>query len=127
MPTVDYCEHGPGCPEHTIRADYPETAELAELREVYATQGSEAAGACHKRQQQNRQRRYRNTDRKRYAAIALERNLRLAAEKLAERKLATERAAAQKNGTEPIETKKPPASTMQESAAATEQEVLSIA
>jgi hypothetical protein len=94
MPTVDYCEHGPGCPEHTIRADYPETAELAELREVYATQGSEAAGACHKRQQQNRQRRYRNTDHKRYAAIALERNLRLAAERLAERKLA-ERAAPQ--------------------------------
>ena len=44
MPTVAYCEHGPGCPEHTIRADYPETPELAELREVYATQGLEAVG-----------------------------------------------------------------------------------
>jgi hypothetical protein len=95
MPTVDYCEHGPGCPEHTIRADYPETAELAELREVYQTQGVDAMGACHKRQQHNRQRRSMNTARKRYAAIALERNLRLAAEKLAERKLAAQQAVAQ--------------------------------
>ena len=32
----------PGCPEHTIRADYPETPELAELREIQATLGNEA-------------------------------------------------------------------------------------
>jgi hypothetical protein len=70
MPTVDYCQHGPGCPEHTIRADYPETPETAELREVYETQGGEAMGACHKRQQHNRQRRSMNTARKRYAAVA---------------------------------------------------------
>jgi hypothetical protein len=109
MPTVTYCEHGPGCPEHTIRADYPETAELAELREVYATQGSEAAGACHKRQQHNRQRRPMNTARNRYAAIALERNLRLAAERLAERKLA-ERAVPQAQETDSEVAKKQPVS-----------------
>jgi hypothetical protein len=109
MPTVAYCEHGPGCPEHTIRADYPETAELAELREVYATQGADALGACHKRQQHNRQRRYSNTARKRYAAIALERNLRLAAERLAERKLA-ERAAPQEQETHSEVAKKQPVS-----------------
>ena len=91
MPTVSYCKDGPGCPEHTIRADYPFTAETEELREVYETQGTEAVGLRHKQLQSNRQRRYVRTDRKRYAAIALEKNLRLAAERLAERKLAEER------------------------------------
>ncbi len=99
MPTVSYCKDGPGCPEHTIRADYPETPETVELREVFETQGSEAMGACHKRQQHNRQRRYSNTARKRYAAIALEKNLRLAAERLAEQKLAERAAAAKKPST----------------------------
>jgi len=88
MPTVDYCTHGPGCPEHTIRADYPETPELAELREIQATQGQDAMVDRYKQQQRNQRRRYNNTSRKRYAAIALEKNLRLAAERLAERKLA---------------------------------------
>jgi hypothetical protein len=88
MPTVDYCRHGPGCPEHTIRADYPETPELAELREIQATQGEDAMVDRYKQQQRNQRRRYNNTSHKRYAAIALEKNLRLAAERLAERKLA---------------------------------------
>ena len=88
MPTVDYCTHGPGCPQHTIRADYPETPELAELREIEATQGTDAMVDRYKQQQRNQHRRYLNTSRKRYAAIALEKNLRLAAERLAERKLA---------------------------------------
>jgi len=88
MPTVDYCDHGPGCPQHTIRADYPETPELAELREIEATQGTDAMVDRYKQQQRNQRRRYINTSRKRYAAIALETNLRLAAERLAERKLA---------------------------------------
>jgi hypothetical protein len=88
MPTVDYCKHGPGCPEHTIRADYPETPELAELREIQQTQGMDAATERYKQQQRNRHRRHIVTDRKRYAAIALEKNLRLAAERLAEQKLA---------------------------------------
>jgi len=88
MPTVDYCDHGPGCPQHTIRADYPETPELAELREIQATLGTDARVDRYKQQQRNQRRRYHNTSRKRYAAIALEKNLRLAAERLAERKLA---------------------------------------
>ncbi len=88
MPTVDYCKHGPGCPEHTIRADYPETPELAELREIQQTQGMDAAIERYKQQQRNRHRRHIVTGRKRYAAIALEKNLRLAAERLAEQKLA---------------------------------------
>ncbi len=127
IPTVDYCEHGPGCPEHTIRADYPETAELAELREVYEHQGADAAGACHKRQQQNRQRRYFNTERKRYAAIALEKNLRLAAERLAERKLA-ERTTEAKTETSGSDTSpKKPASFADEWAALAAKEAESIA
>jgi hypothetical protein len=126
MPTVDYCKHGPGCPEHTIRADYPETPELAELREIQETQGMDAATARYKQQQRNRHRREVVVGRKRYAAIALEKNMRLAAERLAEQKLA-ERAAAQNVELEPIETRKPPARTIQENAAATEQEALSIA
>ena len=88
MPTVDYCQHGPGCPEHTIRADYPETPELAELHEIQQTQGMDAAIERYKQQQRNQRRRHVAAGRKRYAAIALEKNLRLAAERLAEQKLA---------------------------------------
>ncbi len=91
MPTVDYCDHGPGCPEHTIRADYPETPELAELREIKATQGMDAVTERYKQQQRNQRRREVKVGRKRYVAIALEKNMRLAAERLAERKLARAR------------------------------------
>jgi hypothetical protein len=110
MPTVDYCKHGPGCPEHTIRADYPETPELAELREIKATQGMDAVVVRYKQQQRNRRRRHIVTSRKRYAAIALEKNLRLAAERLAEQKLATQAAA-----------KKPPVSASPDAQSATEE------
>jgi hypothetical protein len=92
MPTVAYCDHGPGCPQHTIRIDYPETPELAELREIKETQGMDAVTERYKQQQRNHRRREVLVGRKRYAAIALEKNMRLAAERLAERKLA-ERAA----------------------------------
>ncbi len=88
MPTVDYCSHGPGCPEHTIRADFPETPELAELHEIRETQGMDAAIERYKQQQRNQRRRHVAVGRKRYAAIALEKNMRLAAERLAEQKLA---------------------------------------
>ena len=94
MPTLAYCKDGPGCPEHTIRADYPYTPETEELRDVLETQGQDAATVRYKQQQRNRQRRYVNADRKRYAALALQKNLRLAAERLAEQKLAAEKAAA---------------------------------
>jgi len=132
MPTVDYCKHGPGCPEHTIRADYPETAELAELREIKATQGMEAVADRHKQQQRNRRRRHVTTDRKRFAAIALEKNIRLAAERLAAQKLAADKTAAHKEAAqtaqpELVETKKPPARAVPEPAPATQKEAESIA
>src|SRR5271165_7614796 len=120
MPTVAYCKHGPGCPEHTIRADYPETADLAELREIKATQGDEAMGIRYKQQQHNQHRRHMNTSHKRFAAIALEKNLRLAAEKLAEQKLA-QRAAAQNVEPGLIENKKPPISDGPDAQSATEE------
>ncbi len=104
MPTVDYCDHGPGCPEHTIRVDYPETPELAELREIKAAQGMDAAIERYKQQQRNHRRREVTVGRKRYAAIALEKNMRLAAERLAEQKLA------ERETQEKLTAKKPPAS-----------------
>ena len=112
MPTVAYCKDGPGCPEHTIRADYPETPELAELREIKATQGMDAVAERYKQQQRNHHRRQVAVGRKRYAASALEKNLRLAAERLAERKLA---ARAEQNVEPPTSatTRKPPTSVEQ--------------
>ena len=88
MPTVNYCDHGPGCPDHTIRVDFPITPEAIELREVFETGGEAALVARHKQQQRNQRRRQVAIGRKRYAAIALEKNMRIAAERLAERKLA---------------------------------------
>ena len=114
MPTVAYCKHGPGCPEHTIRVDYPETPELAELREIEATQGIDAVSDRYKQQQRNQHRRHMNTSRKRYAAIALEKNLRLAAERLAEQKLA------ERDAQEKLAAKKPPASVSVENAETSE-------
>jgi len=139
MPTMSYCKDGLGCPEHTIRADYPETPELAELREIQATQGDEAMGIRYQQQQRNRRRRHIVTSRKRYAAIALEKNMRLAAERLAEQKL-SERASAQPAAQEgcPIppsfggvglssDTTRKPVTSTTTGAAATEQEALCIA
>jgi hypothetical protein len=116
MPTVDYCQHGPGCPEHTIRADYPITPESIELREALETGGEPALVARHKQQQRNRNRRLLTSSRKRYAAIALEKNLRLAAERLAERKLA------EKQAQEDLAARKPPASAASGDTIATKEE-----
>ncbi len=102
MPTVDYCQHGPGCPEHTIRADYPETPELAELHEIQQTQGMDAAIERYKQQQRNQRRRQVAVGRRRYAAIALEKNMRLAAEKLAEQKLAEQAASSSRKPPTPV-------------------------
>jgi len=93
MPTAGICHHGPDCREHVIRADYPFTPQLVELHDVLETEGQEAAALVYKQQQRNSHRRYMNAGRKRYAAIALEKNMRLAAEKMAERKLAEKAAA----------------------------------
>jgi hypothetical protein len=92
MPTVAYCKEGPGCPEHTIRADFPVTPDAVEVFDVLETQGSDASRRRAKQLAHNRQRRQQHDNRKRYTAIALEHNLRLAAEKLAERKLAEQQA-----------------------------------
>ena len=108
MPTMAYCHDGPGCPEHTIRADFPVTPEAVEIVEIAETLGSDAAARRGGQLSRNRQRRLQTSNRKRYAAIALEKNMRIAAERLAEQKLA-ERAAA--DSPDPAAAKKPPAST----------------
>ena len=110
MPTVAYCKDGPGCPEHTIRADFPVTPETVEIYEVLQTEGSDAAARRGNQLERNRQRRQQHSDRKRYAAIALERNMRIAAEKLAEQKLAAETAAANAQPVASPAQKKPPTS-----------------
>jgi hypothetical protein len=92
MPTVAYCKDGPGCPEHTIRADFPVTPENVEVYEVLQTEGSDAAARRGNQLSRNRQRRQQHSDRKRFAAIALQKNLRLAADRLAEQKLAEKQA-----------------------------------
>ena len=89
MPSAGACEHGPDCPELIIRADHPVTPDAIEILEVAETYGSEAARRG-SQLSRNRQRRLQTSNRKRYAAIALERNLRLAAEKLAQQKLAAQ-------------------------------------
>jgi hypothetical protein len=120
MPTVAYCKDGPGCPEHTIRADFPITPENVEVYEVFQTLGSDAAAIRGGQLQRNSQRRHLRSDRKRFAAIALERNMRLAAEKLATQKLAAEKATAQKEAAQQaqpdLSEKKPPARAVPESA-----------
>jgi len=84
-----YCcdHHSHECDCVRIRSDYPMTPERMELLEIQRTQGSDAAIARYKQQQRSQYRRYVNTDRKRYTAMALEQNMRLAAERLAEQKL----------------------------------------
>jgi hypothetical protein len=105
MPSAGACEHGPDCPELIIRADHPVTPDAIEILEVAETYGSDAAARRGGQLSRNRQRRLQTSNRKRYAAIALERNLRLAAEKLAQQKLAAQ---TQAMGTP----KKSPASTL---------------
>jgi hypothetical protein len=90
MPSAGACEHGPDCPELIIRADHPVTPDAIEILEVAETYGSEAAARRGSQLSRNRQRRLQTSNRKRYAAIALERNLRLAAEKLAQQKFAAQ-------------------------------------
>jgi hypothetical protein len=85
MPTVAWCEHGPGCPEHTIRADYPVTPQAAELDEITLTQGGDAAVIRSRQMDRNWERRQISTNRQRYIRIAMQRNMRIAADRLAER------------------------------------------
>ncbi len=89
-----YCgdHHSRECECCRIRPDHPVTPETVEVVEVYERLGDKAAAARSRQLERNRQRRLLRTERKRYEAVALERNLRRAADIMAERKLA-ERAA----------------------------------
>ncbi len=80
---------------------------MVEILEISETEGSDAAARRGNQLARNRKLREMRSSSKRYAAIALEKNMRIAAEKLAERKLA-ETAAAQEKASEVA--KKPSAS-----------------
>ncbi len=86
---------------------FPISPENVEVCEIYETQGPDAAQVRCDQLERNRSRRQLRTDRKRYADIALRRNIRIAAENLADRR-AQEKLAA----------KKPPASVATDTAAA---------
>ncbi len=86
---------------------FPISPENVEVCEIYETQGPDAAQVRCDQLERNRSRRQLRTDRKRYADIALRRNIRIAAENLADRR-AQEKLAA----------KKPPASVATDAAAA---------
>ena len=102
--------------------DYPITPEYVELDEVSRTLGSEASSARSTQLVRNQGRRRLHSERKRYAKIAARINLYRAAEKLAERKLAEQAAAAGSDSPVP---KKP--SVSEQLAALAEKEAKSIA
>ncbi len=82
MPSAS-CQHGPDCPEDVIRSDFPITPEMLEINDVYSTQGPDAATVRMNQLDRNRHRRQLRSEHKRYAALALDRNMRIAAKKLA--------------------------------------------
>jgi hypothetical protein len=86
----NYCgyHHSRECECCRIRADYPVTPEAIEVVELYEKYGDDLAGVRSKQLERNRQRRELRNERKRYEAIALERNMRRAADLMAQRQLA---------------------------------------
>jgi hypothetical protein len=86
----DYCgdHHSRECECCRIRPDSPITPEAVEFLEVSEKFGNAAASVRRRQLERNRQQRVLRTERKRYEAIALERNLQRAADIMAERKLA---------------------------------------
>ena len=86
----DYCSdhHSRECECNRIRTDYPVSPETVEMLETSQALGPDAAAARYKQLMRNRERRHLNRERRRFEAIALEKNMRRAAEILAERKLA---------------------------------------
>jgi hypothetical protein len=86
----NYCgyHHSRECECCRIRADYPVTPESVEVVEVYEKYGEDLASVRGRQLERNRQGRQLRNERKRYEAIALERNMRRAAELMADRKLA---------------------------------------
>ncbi len=93
---------------------HPVTPEYVELHEIRQTQGDEAASARSTQMLRNQRRRAFHSERKRYAEIAMNINLRRAAQKLAQRQLAEAREAAS-SSTQAA--KKPPASVTTDAAA----------
>jgi hypothetical protein len=89
-----------------IRPDYPLTPEMVEVVEVTETYGPEVAAVRSKQLMRNTERRRLNREHKRYEAIALEKNMRRAADLIAERKLAArakqEGPAAENEGAPPL-------------------------
>jgi hypothetical protein len=79
---------------------------MIEVFETTETHGSEVAAARNKQLMRNAERRRLNRDRKRYAAIALEHNMRRAADKMADRKLA-QRANPEQHATQSPESGRP--------------------
>jgi hypothetical protein len=112
MPTLAYCKDGPGCPEHTIRADFPVTPEMVEILEISEAHGSDTAALRGNQLASNRQRRQLRADRKRFAQMALQHNLRIAAERMVAEKLAAPKAGVEAPPiAEPVG-KKPPAAAV---------------
>ena len=108
MPTVAYCKDGPGCPEHTIRADFPVTPEMVEILEISEAHGSDPAALRGSQLERNRHRRQLRTDRKRFAQMALQHNLRIAAERMVAEKLAAAKASPEAPPVAAPTGKKPP-------------------
>ena len=74
--------------DFTFRPNFPVTPEFVELDEVRRTQGDAAVLARSAQMRRNERRRQVRSERKRYAEVAAQINLRRAAEHLADRKLA---------------------------------------
>ena len=84
-----YCgdHHSRECECCRIRPDYPLTPEMVEVVEVTKAYGPDAAAVRSRQLMRNTERRLLNRERKRYEAIALERNMRRAVEVMTQRKL----------------------------------------
>jgi hypothetical protein len=85
----NYCgyHHSRECECCRIRSDYPVTPESVEVVELHQKYGDDLAGVRSSQLERNRKNRELRKERKRYEAIALERNLLRAVEVLTERKL----------------------------------------
>ena len=70
-----------------IRPDYPLTPEMVEVVEVTETYGPDVAAVRSRQLKRNTERRRINRERKRYEAVALERNMRRAVEVMTQREL----------------------------------------
>ncbi len=91
-PAVSSADNWPPTADNLeVRPDFPVTPEMVEIVEVSQTQGEHAAAIRAGQLQRNRHRRELVQNRKRYAKIALQHNLRRAAEKLAQQKLAAKK------------------------------------